>query len=369
MSTQSDIDRDFITRSVRWGITLAVAVALGVALLWLLKSALTPLVSAFALAYFLDPLIDRFEARRVPRPIAIFFLVVVSVVVAFMTAFFVIPKLSQEIGDLGERLPGYLDDALVAIVPRVETWFGISLPSSIREALDALQSGGVSIPFATLGQMIERTAASITGTLGALVGLVVIPFIAYYALAEFDRIRTGLMKLVPVPYQDAVATKLAAINDLIAGFIRGQLIVCALLGALYAIGFSIIGIDLALMIGLISGLLAIIPYVGGAVALTAAAAMCLLQFGIDQHLALVVGWYALVQTLEGLVLTPRIVGHTVGIHPVTVIVGLLIGGDLLGFLGLLVAVPTTAVVQVFVKDLLEVYWNSPLYTSGLEPGD
>ena len=369
MSTQSDLDRDFIARSVRWGITLAVAAVLGVALLWLLKSALTPLACAFTLAYFLDPLIDRFEARRIPRPVAIFFLVVVSVIVAFMTTFFLVPKLSQEIAGLAQRLPIYLNDALASIVPRIETWFGITLPSSIREALDTLRSGGVSIPLATLGRVVEGATASITGTLGAIIGLVVIPFIAYYALAEFDNIRAALMKLVPVPYQGAVAKKVTTINQLIAGFIRGQLIVCALLGALYAIGFSIIGIDLALMIGFVSGLLAIIPYVGGAVALAAAAGMCLLQYGIDLHLALVVGWYALVQTLEGVVLTPRIVGHTVGIHPVTVIVGLLIGGDLLGFLGLLVAVPITAVVQVFVKDLLEAYWNSPLYAGGVESGD
>jgi predicted PurR-regulated permease PerM len=369
VSDQSDLDREFIARSVRWGIILAVTVALAVALLWLLKSALTPLVCAFALAYFLDPLIDRFEAHRVPRRVAILLLVALSVVVALLTAFFLVPKLSREIAGLAERLPGYLDQALVSLVPRVERWFGITLPSSVREALDTLRSGGVSIPLATLGRVVERAAASITGTLGALVGLVVIPFIAYYALAEFDSIRVGLMKLVPVPYQDAVATKVTTINDLIAGFIRGQLIVCASLGALYAIGFSIIGIDLALVIGLVSGLLAIIPYVGGAVALAAAAGMCLLQYGIDLHLALVVGWYALIQTLEGVVLTPRIVGHTVGIHPVAVIVGLLIGGDLLGFLGLLVAVPFTAVVQVFVKDLLEAYWNSPLYAGGVEPGD
>jgi predicted PurR-regulated permease PerM len=369
VSTQSDLDREFIARSVRWGIVLAVGVALLVALLWLLKSALIPLACAFALAYFLDPVIDRFEARRIPRPVAIFLLVVASVVVAFVTAFFLVPKLTQEIASLSERLPHYLDTALVSIVPRVESWFGITLPGSIREALDTLRSGGVTIPLATLRQVVEGTAASITGTLGALVGLIVIPFIAYYALVEFDHLRSGLMRLVPVPYQDAVAAKLTTVNDLIAGFIRGQLIVCALLGALFAIGFSIIGIDLALVIGLASGLLAIIPYVGGAVALSAASGMCLLQYGIDQHLAWVIGWYALVQTLEGLVLTPRIVGHTVGIHPVAVIVGLLIGGDLLGFLGLLVAVPITAVVQVFVKDLLAAYWSSPFYTSGVEPAD
>jgi predicted PurR-regulated permease PerM len=130
---------------------------------------------------------------------------------------------------------------------------------------------------------------------------------------------------------------------------------------LYAVGFAAIGIDLAVVIGVVSGLLAIIPYVGGAAAIVAASGMALLQFGVDAHLALVIGWYALVQGLEGFVLTPKIVGGGLGMHPVTVIVALLIGGDLLGFLGLLIAVPVAAVVQVFVQDLVVAYRDSPLY--------
>ena len=157
------------------------------------------------------------------------------------------------------------------------------------------------------------------------------------------------------------------INDLVAGFIRGQLLVAALLGILYAIGFSVIGIDMAIGIGLIAGMLGIIPYVGSAVALALAAGLCLLQYGTGLHLLLVVGWYALIQTLEGLVLTPRIMGKSVGIHPVAVIVGLLIGGDLLGFLGLIVAVPATAIIQVFVKELLETYRNSAAYSGAAGP--
>ena len=119
----------------------------------------------------------------------------------------------------------------------------------------------------------------------------------------------------------------------------------------------------AIAIGLLSGVLAIIPYVGSAAALACASTMSVLQFGVDVHLALVVGWYASIQLLEGMVLTPRIVGQSVGLHPVAVIVGLLIGGDLLGFLGLIVAVPLTAVAQVFVRDLLDAYRESGLYKS------
>jgi predicted PurR-regulated permease PerM len=114
-------------------------------------------------------------------------------------------------------------------------------------------------------------------------------------------------------------------------------------------------------------MLGIIPYVGSAVALALAAGLCLLQYGVGLQLLFVVGWYALIQTLEGLFLTPRIVGQSVGIHPVAVIVGLLIGGDLLGFLGLIVAVPVTAIIQVFVVELLETYRSSALYSGSTAP--
>jgi predicted PurR-regulated permease PerM len=149
--------------------------------------------------------------------------------------------------------------------------------------------------------------------------------------------------------------------------VRGQLLVCLLLGLLYGTGFSAIGVDLSIGIGLASGLLSIIPYVGSSFALGSASLLCRLEWGFDLHLALVVGWYLAVQTLEGFVLVPRIVGGSVGMHPVTVIVALLIGGDLLGFLGLLVAVPLAAVVQVFLRDGLAAYLRSPLYQGGASP--
>jgi len=367
MNTDGELDRDFIARSIRRGIIIAVAAVVALALLWLLKSALTPLAVAFVFAYLLDPLIDQFEVRRIPRRVAILFLVAISGALALVTAIFLVPKLLQEIGNLAVKLPGYLDSALAAISPQFESWFGITMPSSIREGMESFQSSGASVPLETLRRLIEQSVQSLTGTLGSLIGLLVIPVIAYYALVEFDNIKVWFLKLIPVPHQEAVETKVSMINVLVAGFIRGQLIVAVLLGILYAIGFSLIGIDMAIGIGMVAGMLGIIPYVGSAVALGLAAGLCLLQYGVDLHLLFVVGWYALIQTLEGLLLTPRIVGRSVGIHPVAVIVGLLIGGDLLGFLGLIVAVPVTAIAQVFVKELLETYRSSALYSGATEP--
>ena len=361
---ESEADRAFIQRAVRLAIIGAAAAGAVLVLLWLLAGALTPLMAAFVLAYLFDPLIDRFERRGIGRRTAIFLLLGLAGLFLFGFAFFLLPRMQHEIVTLSASLPGYLDRALDRAAPRVESWFGYTLPRSFQEGLESLNSGGLQLVLDGARRMLERSLGVVTGTVGALVGLLVIPVIAYYLLAEFDGIKRVILGWVPRPYQDRVAEKAAVVDELVSGFVRGQLLVCLLLGLLYGAGFAAIGVDLAIGIGFASGLLAIIPYVGGAFALGSASLLCLLEWGIDLHLALVVGWYLAVQTLEGFVLVPRIVGRSVGMHPVTVIVALLIFGDLLGFLGLLVAVPLAAVVQVFLRDGLAAYLRSPLYLGG-----
>lgn len=361
MSGDASTDRAFIERSLRIGIIGAAALAVVMGLLWVLKGALTPFVAALVIAYLLDPLIDRFEARGVARGLAIGLLLALLGIALFGVAFFLIPSMQRDVTALAQNLPATLEDGLLSLAPRLQEQFGITLPRSIQDALERVRTGELQIPLEAIRSLLERVLRGVTGTVGALVSLLIIPVLAYYLLVEFDRIRLAVLDLVPRGYQGAVAAGARRIDSLIAGFLRGQLTVCLLLGVLYAAGFAVIGIDLAVVIGVVGGLLAIIPYVGGAVAITAAAGMSLIQYGFDVHLALVIGWYAIVQGLEGFVLTPRIVGGSLGMHPVTVIVALLIGGDLLGFLGLLIAVPVAAVVQVFLQDLVAAYRRSPFY--------
>jgi predicted PurR-regulated permease PerM len=360
-------DRAFIERSVRLAIIGAAAIGAGLAMLWLLKGALTPLAAALVIAYLFDPLIDRFEARGVSRSAAIGILLVFVIAALFGVAFVLIPAMQRDVASLTERLPGYLERGLATFGPRLEQALGVPLPHSFREAIESLRAGELQVPLDALRGLIDRVLLGVTGTVGALLSLLIIPVLAYYLLVEFDRIRRAALDLVPRAYQARVAAEAARVDALISGFIRGQLTVCLVLAVLYAIGFAVIGIDLAVVIGVTSGLLAIIPYVGGTVALVSASGMALLQFGVGAQLALVVGWYLVVQGLEGLVLVPRIVGKSLGLHPVTVIVALMIGGDLLGFLGLLIAVPLAAVVQVFAQDLVALYRESPLYRLPTEP--
>jgi predicted PurR-regulated permease PerM len=354
-------DRAFIERAVRWGITLAVALAFSFGLLWLLKGALTPLAVAWVIAYLFDPLIDRFEARGVPRGAAIVLLLALIAGTLVAVGLFLIPTMQRELAALADRMPGYMDVVLGKLLPFLEDRLGLRLPTSVQDAISRLRAGEIPIPLDAARAVLERALATLTGTVGALVSLLIIPVLAYYLLVEFDRIRLAVLDLVPRQYQELVSEQALRVDRLISGFIRGQLTVCALLAVLYSVGFAIIGIDLAFVIGAIAGVAAIIPYVGGALALASAAGMCLLQYGVDVHLALVVGWYALVQGLEGMVLTPRILGGSLGMHPVVVIVALMIGADLLGFLGLMVAVPIAAVTQVVLQDLLALYRRSTLY--------
>ncbi len=357
-------DRDFVVRAARWAIVAALALGALFALLWVLKAALTPLVAAFVIAYLLDPLIDRFEARRVKRPIAIFLLLGGVGLVNLGFLLFVIPHLARELSALAERLPGYLERFVSEVVPQLEARIGVQLPNTIEEALGQLRGAELGA-LAGLRDVLTGTLTTLSGTAGVLIALLVIPILAYYLLVEFDQIMARLGSWVPPRYRGYVFEKARTVDRLIAGFLRGQLLVAGCLGVLYAVGFSVIGIDLAIGVGLLAGALALIPYLGNAVAVTSASLLCVLQFGFGWQLGAVLGWYVVVQTLEGFVLTPRIVGQSVGLHPGVVIVALLIGGDLFGFLGLLIAVPAAAIVKVFAQEASAAYRRSTLF--GDEP--
>jgi predicted PurR-regulated permease PerM len=358
--SREERDREFVVRAARWGIVAAAAVGGLFLLLWVLKAALTPLAAAFVIAYLLDPLIDWFEEHRVRRSFAIFLLLglVGGGVLVFLL--FVIPRLVAEMSALADQMPIYLERFVTEFVPAVERRLGIDLPETLDGVLGELRGAELTL-LGTLRDLLAGTVKTLTGTLGIVVGLLVIPILAYYLLVQFDDVVARIGEWVPPRHRDYVFEKARTIDRLVSGFLRGQMLVAASLGVLYAVGFSVIGIDLAIGVGLLAGVMALVPYLGNIVALGTATVLCVLKFGVDGHLLAVLGWYVVVQNLEGFVLTPRIVGSSVGLHPAAVIVALLIGGDLFGFLGLLIAVPIAAVVKVFVGEAALAYRRSSLY--------
>jgi len=353
-------DRAFIDRSIRIAIVVATSLAVLFALLFVLKGALTPLAVSFGIAYFLDPVVRRLESYGVRRSFGVLALMLIAVGILGLVFFVLIPALVGQVAELARSLPAYLNAMLEWLIPRLES-LGVDVPTSWTAAFHQVRE---SIGVERLGGWVQGLLGTVSGTLGAIVGVVVIPVIAYYMLAEFSAVKGGIVSLIPPRYRDAVMSRWQKVDDLLSSFVRGQFTVSVLLGALYAAGFAILGVPMAMLIGLVSGAVAFIPYVGSALALTLASALCLFEYGIGLRLAGVAGWYVFVQNLEGFVLTPRIVGSSVGLHPMTVIVALLIGGNLLGFLGLLVAVPVAAVVQVFVREFVDFYRTSDLYSGG-----
>lgn len=353
-------DREFVVRAARWGIVAAGVLGALLLLLWVLKAALTPLAAAFVIAYLLDPLIDWFERHRVRRSFAIFLLLGLAGGGVLGFLLFVIPRVVAEISALTEQMPAYLERFVTEVVPAVEQRVGIDLPRTLDGLLGELRGAELTV-LGTLRDLLTGTLATLTGTVGVVVGLLVIPILAYYLLVQFDEVVRRIGEGVSPRHRDSVFEKVRTIDRLVSGFLRGQMLVAATLGVLYAAGFSLIGIDLAIGVGLLAGALALVPYLGNIVALGTATVLCVLKFGIDGHLLAVIGWYLVVQSLEGFVLTPRIVGSSVGLHPAAVIVALLIGGDLFGFLGLLIAVPVAAVVKVFVAEALHAYRRSSLF--------
>lgn len=360
----SATDRDFVARAARVGI-MAAAVGAGVVfLLFVLKAALTPLAAAFVIAYLLDPWVVRFQGRRVRRGLAV--LLIVGLLGGGLVAFLllVVPRVQRELAILAERLPTYVDHVTNVILPRIEALIGAGVPRTLEEVLEGARSGELPLPLETMRDFLAGALTTLSGTIGAVVALVFVPILAYYVLVELDTLKARAVASIPPRHRDYVLDKARTVDRLVSGFLRGQLVVAALLGVFYAVGFGVIGIDLALSVGLLAGALSLIPYLGSAVALVLASVLCMLEFGIGGHLVAVIVWYVLVQVLEGLVLTPRIVGQSVGLHPAVVIVALLIGADLFGFLGLLVAVPAAAVVKVFVAEGFEAYRGSALFGEG-----
>jgi len=333
-------------------------------LLYLLRTVLTPVFIALALAYIIDPVIDRFESRRVPRTPAI--LIFLGILLVFFAAlvFLLVPTVQKEMSSLVKNLPGYLNSVKEQVFPFVEESLGVRIPETFGEMVDTVTSGagklspGLVKPFAGFaGKVLGNTAYFFLG----LLNLILVPVFTFYFLRDFDSIKERVAGLIPLPYKDWMLERMRRVDNVLSSFIRGQLMVCATLAVLYSVGLWLVGVDLALVIGVSSGLLFIVPYLGTIVGVVAASVMALLEFQDVTHLLMVWGVFAVVQLVESYLLTPRIVGTQVGLSPVAVILALLIGGGLFGFIGILIAVPAAAALKIFATDFINFYRGSGVY--------
>jgi predicted PurR-regulated permease PerM len=350
-------------------IRLLAVVGLIVVLVWLmssLESVTTVVMTALFLAYLLDPPVDRLEAWRLPRWLAALVVLLGGFFLGFMILLYIVPTVIHEITAFASRAPTYFA-ALKEYFVRVLQQYEVPLPGSwdevsalilqkVEEWLPNLRS--LADPLAKIMGTVFRSTLAV---ISALIHIILVPVLAYYFLVSFKGLKAQTTELIPPYARENVLAKLREMDQAVSGFVRGQLTICFILAVLYSIGFLLIGIDMPIVLGLTSGLLFIIPYVGTMFGIVSGCLMALAKFGDIIHVLYVVLWIAAVQLLEGYILTPRIVGRATGLHPVVYIVALLAGAKLFGFVGMLVAIPAAAVIKVLLKAAVEAYRKSDLY--------
>ena len=341
-----------------WGIASAVFVLV----LWLLGDVLLPFILGGAIAYFLDPVADRLERMGASRVLAtaiitigailIFVLATLQIIPALvgqaLQLFDTIPKLAQDFsGFLAERFPALLDT-------------NSTLNQSLAGLGQTIQSQG--------GALLNSVLNSARGLINIVMLFVIVPVVAVYLLLDWDKMIARLDALLPRDHAPTVRTLAREIDQTLAAFVRGMGTVCLILGSYYAIALMLVGLNFGLVIGFVAGLVTFIPYLGALIGGALAIGLALFQFWGDWvSIGLVAGIFVLGQVVEGNVLTPKLVGSSVGLHPVWLILALSVFGTLFGFVGMLVAVPVAAALGVVIRFAIAQYQESKLY-KGLDHG-
>lgn len=349
-----------MSESQKW--FLLAGVSLGGILLYLLSPVLTPFLVAAALAYIGDPLVDFLEAKKFSRTLAVATVFVVLSLVALGLILILVPMLERQVALLVSKLPQYLDALQNTLLPRLSSSLGLessafdlaALKQMIREQW--LQSGGAMK--GVLG-VISQSGMTL---LGWFANLALIPVVTFYMLRDWDILVERIHELIPRRYEMTVAKLAKASDEVLGAFLRGQMTVMLALGTIYSVGLWIVGLELALLIGMLAGLVSFVPYLGFIVGIIAAGIAALMQFQEVLPLIYVMIVFMVGQSIEGMLLTPLLVGEKIGLHPVAVIFAVLAGGQLFGFLGILLALPVASVIMVMLRYTHERYVSSSLYS-------
>jgi len=345
-------------RQFRFWLASVVVLAL---FLYVFSDILLPFVAGMVLAYFLDPVADRLERlglSRVMATVVILFAFIIVLVLAFVI---LIPVLASQMADFAGKLPDYLTRLQNLITSFDPQWlkerFGVD-PASLRDGLNSLLTSGFGL-LTTVFESIWNSGKALVSVVSLFV---VTPVVAFYMLLDWDRMVAVVDSWVPRDHVKTVRQIATDINTATAGFVRGQGTLCLVLGAMYAIGLTLTGLNFAILIGLFAGLISFIPYVGSLTGLVLAVGVAFVQFWPDWQMVVAVAAVFFVgQFIEGNILSPKLVGKSVGLHPVWLMFALFAFGALFGFVGLLVAVPAAAAIAVLVRFAIARYLESPLY--------
>jgi len=336
------------------------AIALTLLLLHLLAPILTPFAIGAALAYLGDPLVDRLERMKLSRTMGVSLVFIAIFAVAIAIALVLVPMVLQQLQTFLRNIPDWLRWVEDVGLPKL----GLSLPAGTQLDAEGIKQA-ITEHWAGVGGVAaavwKRVSASGGALLTAAVNLMLVPIVTFYLLRDWDLLIARIGQLIPRGALPTVQRLAKESDDVLAAFIRGQLSVMAALAVFYSVGLSIAGLDLALLIGLLAGLVSFVPYLGFITGIFAASIAIVVQTQSFFPLIWVGIVFGIGQVLESMVLTPLLVGHHIGLHPVTVIFAVLAGGELFGFAGVLLALPAAAVIAVLMRHAVDRWLQSQLY--------
>ena len=340
-----------------------------VAFLWLFSTILLPFVAGVALAYFLDPVADRLERWGLSRMAATSLILLTFVILLVLALIIVIPLLASQATDFAEKVPGYVSSLQQLVADPNSTilpgWMKGQL-GTLKENLAKYVGEGASF----LAGVFVQIWASGKALVDILSLLVITPVVAFYILLDWDKMVGKVDRWVPRDWVTVVRRLAGEMDHAIAGFVRGQGTICLILAIFYGGSLSLAGLNFGLLIGIVSGLISFIPYLGSLVGLVLSVGVALVQFWPDYPwILLIAGIFFFGQLIDGYVLQPKLIGERVGLHPVWLMFALLAFGALFGFVGLLVAVPASASIAVLVRYAISRYLDSDLYHGGVRPDE
>ncbi len=336
------------------------ALAVFIVMLWLLADILLPFIAGLFIAYLLTPLTDRLERAGVNRLVAALTIITLVVLVIILVILMFVPLVGSQLSSFINNIPEYVNK-LRAVVsdpsrPWVQKLVGAGMNADVGISELVTQGAG----WLTAGLKSLWSGGSALISLFSLV--VITPVVAFYLIYDWHKMIRTVDGWIPVQQRDTVRGLAREVDGAIAGFVRGQSLVCLILGSFYAVALTLAGLNFGLLIGLISGLITFIPYVGSMTGLILSLGVAVAQFWPDYiWIALILGIFMFGQFIEGNVLSPKLVGDSVGLHPVWLILALLAFGYLFGFVGLLVAVPLAATIGVLARFALRRYLESSFY--------
>ena len=352
-----------MTESQKW-MLLSIVLLIGW-IFYLLSPILMPFLVAAFLGYLGDPLVDRLETHKLSRNLSVTIVFVFITILLLLIIVLLVPLLENQIIALVQKLPGFIEYLQTHVIPKLLSVTGLANQNSEHGIDLTVLKRAIGENWRSIGGIAGYLVNSIS-TSGMLIiawisNLVLIPVIAFYFMRDWDILVEKIDHLIPRHIEPLVSRLARESDEVLAAFMRGQLLVMACLATIYSLGLWAAGLELALLVGLVAGLVSFVPYLGFIVGILAAVIAAFMQLHDASLLLPIAVVFGIGQLMESMLLTPLLVGDRIGLHPVAVIFAILVGGQLFGFVGILIALPVSAVVMVLLRYIYQTYVSSDLY--------